>query len=191
MKYNELFTTETGGIFANIFAPNYASLYATIFGEMDAAKVDVWTRKTFGGKTLLLDAQTIAACNDIIAAAIELNSDRWEKQAQALNASYDLLAPVTTKTERTDTNDISDQTNRNTETSKKAYNESDYTGDEQTTDTETGTRSETGTGTTTTTGTGGNTAPVLIQQEMELRKTAFRQDIIKQLVDEITTGIFE
>lgn len=189
MKINELFTTENG-LFEKIFEPMFPVLYESIFGEDDPKLIDVDLRFKYGNRTLV-DAITNETATDIVKSIITVKFDEWQKQIQVFNNEYDVLNPITSKTTETINNTVDETGNNNTVDSSVTFNDGEFGNDTKHQRDTTGNRQETGTKTVVKNGVP-SSIPVseIIQEEMSLRKTNFKTQVITELAKALTTDIY-
>lgn len=189
MKINELFTTENG-LFEKIFEPTFPVLYESIFGEDDPKLIDVDLRFKYGNRTLV-DAITNETATDIVKSIITVKFDEWQKQIQVFNNEYDVLNPITSKTTETINNTVDETGNNNTVDSSVTFNDGEFGNDTKHQRDTTGNRQETGTKTVVKNGVP-SSIPVseIIQEEMSLRKTNFKTQVITELAKALTTDIY-
>lgn len=189
MKINDLFTGENG-LFEKIFAPVFPVLYKSIFGEDDPKVLDNNFRFKYGGKTLL-DTVTPESANDIVKGVLTVKFDEWQRQIQVFNKEYDVLNPVTSKKTETSNNTVDETGNNSTIDSSTTFDNAEFGNDAKQQRDSTGNRQETSTRTSTTNGvpTG---VPVsdIIQKEMNLRRTNFKERVIAEIANELTSDIY-
>jgi hypothetical protein len=189
MRINELFTGENG-LFEKIFAPLFPVLYKSIFGEDDPKIIDIDFRFKYGNK-ILVDAVTNETANDIVKSIITVKFDEWQKQIQVFNKEYDVLNPVTSKTTETTSNTVDETGNNNTVDSSTTFNNGDFGNDAKQQRESTGNRQETGTKTSIKNGLPSSVhVSEIIQEEMSLRKTNFKTQVIAELANELTIDIY-
>lgn len=190
MKYNELFT-KGNGVFAKVFKTEYPTEYAAIFGDTDPTKLDAYALLMYGSKTIV-SSITSDNASEVVSAVIAVNVQGWEREAAAMLADYDVLAPVTGQIERTETVTLQESTD-NTETgADKAFNDTDFSDSDRKTANDTRNRTESRQTTETSKGTGASKSiSTEIEKELQLRRDNWRKNIIFALVKEITTSIYE
>lgn len=190
MKFKELFTTDNG-IFGTVFSPDFPDEYQKIFGDALPKKLDVYAVMTFGNK-LLSDSITADNYKDIVSSVITVNVAGWVKQAEAMTAEYDVLKPVTSEVNRTETRTTDETSESENLMSDKVYNDTDFNQNNK--ENETGSKNKTETVTVSDIESGNGTNKNIsenIQKEIELRKINFRKNIIFALLQEITLSIYE
>lgn len=189
MKINELFTTENG-LFDKIFKPLFPVLYESIFGTDDPKIIDIDFRFKYGNRTLC-DAVTNETANDIVKGIITVKFDEWQKQIQVFNKEYDVLNPVTSHKTETISNTVDETGNNNTVDSSVTFNNGEFGNDTKQQRDSTGNRQETGTKTTVENGVPSSVpTSEIIQKEISLRKTNFKEMVIAELAKEITIDIY-
>lgn len=190
MKYSELFT-KGNGIFATVFNTEYPTDYAAIFGDTDPTKLDAYALLMYGGKTVV-SGITSDNASDVVSAVIAVNVQGWKREAAAMLADYDVLAPVTGQVERTETVTLQESTD-NTETgANKAFNDADFSDSDRKTANDARNRTEERQTTETSKGTGASKSiSTEIAKELQLRRDNWRKNIIFALVRELTTSIYE
>lgn len=190
MTYSELFT-KGNGIFATVFKTGYPTGYAAIFGDTAPEKLDAYALLMYGGKTVV-SSITSDNASDVVSAVIAINVQGWEREAAAMLADYDVLAPVTGQVERTETVTLQESTG-NTETgANKAFNDTGFSDSDRKTSNDERNRTEERQTTETSKGTGASKSiSSEIAKELKLRRDNWRKNIIFALVREITTSIYE
>lgn len=190
MKYSELFT-KGHGIFATVFKTGYPTEYAAIFGDTDPDRLDAHALLMYGGRTVV-SGITGDNASDAVSAVIAINVQGWEREAAAMLADYDVLAPVTGQIERTETVTLRESTD-NTETgADKAFNDTGFSDSGRKTANDERNRTEERRTTETNKGTGASKSiPGEIAKELQLRRDNWRKNIIFALVRELTTSIYE
>lgn len=187
MKYKELFTADNG-LFAKIFAVDFPTQYAAIFGDIEPSKVDVYAAMLYGERTLV-SAVTSDSTN-IVSAIIALNADEWVRQAETMTAKYDVATPITGDIERTETITVQ-ETSDGTETGANVpFNDTAFTDVDKETSQDERNRTESRTVNETRSGTN-RSIPDEISKELKLRRDNWRKNIIFALVDEITISVYE
>lgn len=190
MKYSELFTTGNG-IFATVFITEYPTEYAAIFGDTDPTKLDIYALLQFGVKTVVNSITTDNA-KDVVSAVIAMNVQGWEREAAAMLADYDVITPVTGEIERTETVTLQESTANTKTGANKAFNDTDFSENDQKTANDERSRTESRKTTETNKGTGASKSiSTEIAKELQLRRDNWRKNIIFALVREITTSIYE
>lgn len=190
MKLSEIFNKDNG-IFATVFAVDYPTEFAAIFGDTKPETVDIYTLFHYGGKTL---ANSITADNakDVVSAVIAINVQGWQREAAAMLADYDVTTPVTGEVTRTETITSNESTDGTETGANKAFNDTEFSDSDRQTSTDEKNRTEERTTTETSKGTGAaKSISAEIAKEMELRRDNWRKNIIFALVNEITTSIYE
>lgn len=190
MKYSELFT-KGNGIFRAVFKAGYPTEYAAIFGDTAPEKLDAYALLRFGGKTVVNSINAENA-SDVVSAVIAVNVQGWEREAAAMLAGYDVLAPVTGQVERMETVTLQESTD-NTETgANKAFNDTGFSDSDRKTANDERNRTEERRTTETSKGTGASKSiSTEIAKELQLRRDNWRKNIIFALVSEITMSIYE
>lgn len=190
MKYSELFTNGNG-IFATVFKTEYPTEYAAIFGDTDPTKLDAYALLMYGSKTVV-SSITNDNASVIVSAVIAVNVQGWAREAAAMLADYDVLAPVTGQIERAETITLQESTD-NTETdANKAFNDTDFSDSDRKTANDMRNRTESRQTTETSKGTGASKSiSSEIEKELQLRRDNWRKSIIFALVRELTTSIYE
>ena len=189
MKVNEVFTVENG-LFEKIFQPLFPVLYQSIFGTDEPKVLDIDLRFKYGNKNLV-DTITNDTATEIVKSVITVKFDEWQKQIQVFNKEYDVLSPVTSKETETTNNTVDETGNNNTVDSSVTFNNGDFNNDTKQQRDSTGNRQETGSKTIVKNGIP-SSVPVseVIQKEIALRKTNFKTQVMKEVIEEITTSIY-
>lgn len=190
MKLNELFKPDNG-LFQTVFYAEFPEQYGTIFGSTAPEKLDLLTYTNYGNRTLL---NSITAENyaDIVSAIISIGVTNWVKQAKAMTAEYEVLAPPTFELTRTESRST-DQTESNESiNSKKVYNDQNFNDDQKQQDNASNNRQEEITISEQQKGIG-NSREVsdTIKKEFELRMINWQKNIIFAIINEITVNIYE
>lgn len=186
MKYKELFTADNG-LFAKIFAVDFAAQYEVIFGNVQPSKVDAYTSMMYGERTLV-SAVTSDSAN-IVSAVIALNVDEWVRQAETMTAKYDVTLPVTGEIERTETITAQETTDGTETGANVPFNDTAFTDVDKDSKQDEKNRNETRTVNETRSGTN-RSIPDEISKELKLRQDNWRKNIIFALVSEITISIY-
>lgn len=189
MKLKEVFNSEYG-IFEKIFEPDFPVLYQQIFGEVNPLLIDIQVRRKYGDKELTSDITTETA-HETVKAVITMKFDEWSKQIQTFNIAYDVLNPTTKTTSIEKTSNVDETGNNTNVDSKTTFNTGEFNNDTKQERNNTGNRQSTETETSSESGVS-NKIPVseIIQKEMSLRKTNFKEIVISDLVNELTLEIY-
>lgn len=128
-KVKDLYS-ETG-IFA-IFAANFATDFAALFGDITAANLDGITLHRYGEKFLTPNIEANNA-QSVIIDIIMINIDGWKKAKAVINANYDITAPISET--KTKSGSVSRETTNENENLNfdKVFNDSDFVGNEKST----------------------------------------------------------
>lgn len=189
MKLNEIFNSENG-IFEKIFKPNFPVLFQQVFGENSPVLIDLQVRTKYGEKNLI-SAITTDTANEIVKAIITVKFDEWQKQIQVFNLEYDVLSPTLSKETEIVSANIDETGNNNTIDSTTAFNDGEFNNDSKQQRDTTGTRQERSEKTNTKSGlSSGVPVSEVIQKEITLRKTNFKELVIKELINELTIDIY-
>ena len=189
MKLKEIFNSENG-IFEKIFEPNFPVLYKQVFGDDSPTLIDLQCRRKFGDREVTSDI-TEETAQETVKAVITVKFDEWSKQLQVFNTEYDVLNPVT-ETTTSEKNASVDETGNNINIdSKTAFNDGAFNNDSKQQRDSTGNRKSTETETSSKSGIP-SSVPVseVIQKEIALRKTNFKELVISSLVSELTLSIY-
>ena len=190
MKYNELFT-QGNGIFEEVFAPEYPTEFADIFGDTDPKKLDVYALLNFGGRTIVSSINPDNV-KDVVSAVIAVNVQGWEREAAAMLADYDVLNPTTEERTVTETETTNESTDGTETGSNVPFNDTEFSDTDKTSITDNKARTSERKTTETSKGTGaGKSISQEIAKELQLRRDNWRKNIIFALVNEITTKIYE
>lgn len=188
MIYSDLFTIDSG--IAAIFSADYADAFSTIFGDTSASVLDVYTYTRYSN-TPIMPYITSDNYADIISAIIAVNVDVWLSKADLLSQEYNsITAPYKVVTRET-TGSSNTTDNNTTEILNKVYNDDEYNGNEQRTNSGGNTRSETGYITESTTGYKGNYLySEVIQKELELKSINLKRSVLDDIVNEIRIYVY-
>lgn len=192
MKLSEVF--EDGkGIFATVFKPNYPVQYAAIFGDVDPNVMDGYVTYMYGDKTLIAKITTETAAS-VVNSVISLQVDNWVKQAKAFTAEYDVTKPILSQTDSKKTVTIDETTGTNKKDADKAFNDTAFTENNETTSDTNKNRTETTSDNVSLTGLGTSSSKSIsteIIKEIELRRDNWKKSVIFAIVNEITSSIYE
>lgn len=119
------------GIFA-IFAANFTTDFATLFGDITAANLDGITLHRYGEKFLTPNIEANNA-QTVIIDIIMINIDGWKRAKAVLNANYNITTPITET--KTKTGGVSRETTNENENLNfdKVFNDTDFVGNEKST----------------------------------------------------------
>lgn len=190
MKFNELFTTPTTGIFT-VFSTDYPDEFKTLFGRLTAYNLNQRAIQRYGNRTL---ASYVNDTNymDIVKTCIELNSYAWIKSKEALTTSgYNLTGHTITRS-KTGGETFNRNDNGTNTTAKKPFNESTFNDEEK--DARVNDTKESREYNLTDSANyadNGRTVIDSIQKEINLRKIRLQERIIRELVNELTLTIYE
>lgn len=190
MKFNELFTYENG-IFT-LFDKEYPQDFALLFGGgLNAVQLNIMAVSRFGHRTLAHYVKE-DTWEVLVSTYISTKMQDWLRTMEAMTAKYDVLQPYKETKSRTFSTTEDTDTSDEKLSGKKPFNEPDFSfdGKEQ----KTGSRSQNRTDTdeTETVKSGARyTVAEYIREEIEVRRYNYQQDIIKQIVDEITVSVYE
>lgn len=186
-KVKDLYS-ETG-IFA-IFAANFATDFATLFGDITAANLDGITLHRYGEKFLTPNIEANNA-QSVIIDIIMINIDGWKKAKAVINANYDITAPISetkTKTGAVQRRNLNTGENLNFD---KVFNDSDFVGNEKSTNTNTGETTDTYNLTEARTANTTSKITDNVRNEFLLRANLNLQNtVIDSIIKEITLNIY-
>lgn len=190
MKVSEYLTQEQTTGFFPVMENAYPETYQKLFGTIDPTLLDTRVGLLYGERELIA-ALTNETATNIIKSVIIVNADSWVKQANALNAVYDVLQPVTSK-QVTTISETTTESNNNTDTKQSTtFNDSTFGDDER--NEQTGTGNRTGEKTQTIENSGnGSGAPVseIIKKEINLRKISLQKQVVNDLMSELILSIY-
>lgn len=189
MKVSEYLKQDKTNGFMPVFENAYPETYQKIFGTTDPLLLDTNISLLYGGREMI-DTFSQDTAVYLIKGIILLKADSWTKQADLLNIDYSVLSPVTAKTETT----ISENTNETgtgTDTKQSTtFNDSTFGDDEKTEQSTTGTKQAEKTQTTTQTGIGSKSPVDLIKEEISLRRTSLKAQVINEIVNELILSVY-
>lgn len=178
--------TENNGVFA-IFAANFATEFAAIFGDTAAATLDNWVKLKFGTRWII-DGITAENLSDFVNAVISVNLFNWVQLATALNTEISVTGNTETRV-KTGTVLRENYSTGTTIDANKAFNDTDFVDGDKTTNSGNDTNTDTY-NVTETVNKGANAKIDEIRQQIEIRKNNLFADIAKSLIDEITLRIY-
>lgn len=186
-KVKDLYS-ETG-IFA-IFAANFATDFAALFGDITAANLDGITIHRYGEKFLTPNIEANNA-QSVIIDIIMINIDGWKKAKAVINANYDITAPISetkTKTGAVQRRNLNTGENLNFD---KVFNDSDFVGNEKSTNTNSGETTDTYNLTETRNANTSGKITDNVRNEFLLRANLNLQNtVIDSIIKEITLNIY-
>lgn len=186
-KVKDLYS-ETG-IFA-IFAANFATDFAALFGDITAANLDGITLHRYGEKFLTPNIEANNA-QSVIIDIIMINIDGWKKAKAVINANYDITAPISetkTKTGAVQRRNLNTGENLNFD---KVFNDSDFVGNEKSTNTNSGETTDTYNLTETRNANTSGKITDNVRNEFLLRANLNLQNtVIDSIIKEITLNIY-
>lgn len=188
MTYTDKFG-HTNGLFTTIFKPKFPDLYTSVFGETEPELIDAYVAVNYGSRKLIEPIQTDLVTG-YIESVIHIHASNWQKVADALQLSYDLLKPYNiTETSETDTITDSDEDVENIN-SNIPFNETEYNEYEKSKDIKVAERTEHQIRTNTRSGTVGNSNnSKIIQEEINLRQINVQKTVIYTILQSITLSV--
>lgn len=180
--------TETG-IFA-IFAANFATDFAAIFGDITAANLDGITLHRYGEKPLTNDI-TADNAETIINNIVAIYLDGWKRAKSTITAQYNAITPITET--KTKTGAVSRETTNENENLNfdKVFNDTDFVGNEKSTANSEFNATDTYNLTETRTANDNSAITENVRNEFLLRANLNLQNtIIETIIKEITLSIY-
>ena len=186
--YNDIFSAN--GLFETIFKQSFGDLYTAVFGTQDAHQLDTWCSLKYGGRNVI-DALTSDTANTLVSSVIALNAGRWQKVLKVVNTEYDILNPVTKKTESTKTVETSTSENNENINAQKVFNDDTFNDGNREHSTAAGTRADKQNSTDIESGIGNNNLiSTVIQKEKALKDNEYRFTVISDIINSITLTIY-